>query len=459
MIDLLIAAGELGKPQARHGNCLSTVQFSRFSCTKEKPTTTYVLSPLTGAQIDVLYWVSNVGGVPTAHVQLKIPLATATMGHNYAHAGLASIRDEVRCASLLAQITLAVLGFTAEEIEHFRQTTKTQLLELTWHTPTASPRASLNLRMRTKEHFEALQSTRGRHDVVIRDVDYRSKNRTPALLVTTKDGDQFRQYSKPHQVASRTQADRKEARVHGVSEEEKQFILRETKDDTRNEIRLSPNTLKLFGQLHPSSWTPESLKKMIDYEWVQLGFVPQKSAEGSVTLSPEVEATWQRYLAGEDVAKTLRAYTFTRHRKKIKEVKGEDIAIRRKRRAVRSEALGKQLCYDRRRKPSRELRKLVLCNETAPAIIEELRRGLAFVLDKEVPELDGEESRNAWLRKWSEFVDRESGRKVKALKRPPPRGARPNSVPRYVGGIGNAPLPDFIPEDKLIFFEGEGRVI
>ena len=111
--------------------------------------TTFINSPLTGRQIDVEYTVEDHEGVPTAFLKITLPTAAASVGHNYAHAGLASVRSEVEVSAALVRVTLAVLGFTPDEIKRFMKGARCQHLELTWHTPTASRRARLSLQNRT----------------------------------------------------------------------------------------------------------------------------------------------------------------------------------------------------------------------------------------------------------------------------------------------------------------------
>lgn len=414
MIDKLIVNGAIGSPQPHHQTCLSTVGFTRHLQSKVKPTITYISSPITGAQIELKYWQQDVGGVLTAFVQLDIPLASATMGHNYAHAGLCSIREEMKCASLLIQVILAALQFSSDEIAKFRITSEVQMLELTWHTPTASNRARLNLQERTRGHFDGQQSISNRHDIGIRHVDYKSRNGKAGILATLKSGDQLRQYSKIDQLSSRTKADRKQARISAKVREHLPPLLREIEFHVRNEAIARVETLKQFGLEHPSSWSDDALKRIVDHVWEMTGLAPLCSSHTksgiSKKLSSEVERTWRWYLARQDMSQALSAHTFTRHRKTIKQVKGRDIAIPWVPRAPRADGLGKQLCYDRRWEPSGDMRKLVLCEETAPAIIKELKRGLAFLETGEVPDLDGELAREDWKARWVAFAERERGR-------------------------------------------------
>ncbi|MBI5791654.1 MAG: hypothetical protein HZA63_09280 [Rhodocyclales bacterium] len=409
MIDTFIATGALGPPQTHHQACLSRVTYSRFSHAKAKPTTTFIGSPMTGAQIDLKYWVEHVAGVATAFAEVRIPLASATVGNNYAHAGLASIGLEVKCGALLTKITLTALGFTPDEVACFMETTAPQQVELTWHTATASKRARLSAQRRTKDHFDAQRLASGRHDVGVADVHYEEGNGKPGLLVELKGGDLFRQYGKAEQVSSRTLKIRTQRWMSEEARKYRPMILAEIEDHVRNEVLVGNETLRLFGAEHPSTWTAEKLKEIIDYVWKKAGLAPEQPV-GDVELSPEVEVTWQRYLAGKDLVGELPPHTFRRHRALIKAAKGDDkdIAIRRKSRAVQPGAVGRQQCYDRRTEPAGELRKTVLCEVTAPAIIEELQWGLDFLETGKIPDSDDGGQRAA---RWIAFAAREGGRR------------------------------------------------
>ena len=75
MIDKAILEGPLGPPLPHHQVCLSQVTYSRLLHEKTKPTTTYVNSPITGAQIDVKYWIKTADGISTAMFEISIPLS------------------------------------------------------------------------------------------------------------------------------------------------------------------------------------------------------------------------------------------------------------------------------------------------------------------------------------------------------------------------------------------------
>jgi hypothetical protein len=144
--------------------------------------------------MEVRYTIEQQFDRPTAYVEISIPLASAIIGQNYVHAGLDSIRWEVVCAAYLVRLILVTLGFTPAEVERFLQLSEVHLCELTWHTPTASTKARGSLQQRTAAYFESMKKLSRRHDVLVSNVDYRRRNGQPGLLVTLKDGDEFRQY-------------------------------------------------------------------------------------------------------------------------------------------------------------------------------------------------------------------------------------------------------------------------
>jgi len=126
MIDSIIVKGPLGAPQDHHERRLAHVAFRQLSTEKSSPGTTFISSPLTGAQMEVRYWVEQVGDRWVAMASVKIPLASATIGQNYAHGGLDDIHLEMRCAGWLTRIALTACGFSEAEIDHFIKHSRTE---------------------------------------------------------------------------------------------------------------------------------------------------------------------------------------------------------------------------------------------------------------------------------------------------------------------------------------------
>lgn len=63
MLDKIIVKSLWGPVQERHLKRLAQVSVSRFLQSKTKQTTTFINSPLTGAQIEVTYIVKEVAGL------------------------------------------------------------------------------------------------------------------------------------------------------------------------------------------------------------------------------------------------------------------------------------------------------------------------------------------------------------------------------------------------------------
>jgi hypothetical protein len=95
MLDKIIIKGLWGPFQDRHLTRLTQISISRFLRSKSKETTTYINSPLTGAQIEVKYVVQTVAGVRIGYVEMTIPVASALIGHNCFHAGIESALQNV----------------------------------------------------------------------------------------------------------------------------------------------------------------------------------------------------------------------------------------------------------------------------------------------------------------------------------------------------------------------------
>jgi len=174
----------------------------------------------------------------------------------------------------------------------------------------------------------------------------------------------------------------------------------------RNEIILGADTLANLSLSHPDTWTPESLRCAIDWFWCAAGL----NVEGSfdpAAIGEAARQTFIRYEAGEAVAQLLSAATLTRHRQEILAAGGPDIDPRAAGLMEKLKSVGRQLAYDKRWRVPTEFRNLVLCDATAPAIIEELKQGLEYVRDGVLPDIADEPTRDGWLARWNKFVQSE----------------------------------------------------
>ena len=356
--------------------------------------------------MEVRYWVEQAGGLWIATASVRIPLASATIGQNYAHVGLADIELEKRCAGQLAKIALTACGFSQNEIGNFIKHTSTDLLELTWHTETKSRNAQRNLMKRTREAFDGLRALSSRHDAFVRDLDFREKNNACGLLVTLKTGDEFRQYPKYDQVVAKTNKGKSKYAVAPPIRPRAKELLDAIDTHGRNEIILGADTLGKLGLSHPDAWTPESLRGAIDWFWCTVGLKLDGSFDPAA-VGDAARQTLARYEAGDAIERSLSAATFTRHRQEILAAGGPDIDPRAAGVRDKLKSVGRQLAYDKRWRVPNEFRSLVLCDDTAPAIIEELKQGLDYVRDGVLPEITDEEARNAWLARWNKFVQSE----------------------------------------------------
>ena len=356
--------------------------------------------------MEVEYGVEQAEDLQLAMASVKIPLASATVGQNYAHAGLDDIRLEMRCAGWLTRIALTACGFSESEIGHFMMNSRTKLLELTWHTQTDSRNAQRNLMKRTRQAFVGLRALSGRHDVFIRDVDFRDKNNACSLLVRLKTGDEFRQYPKFDQLMAKMNRGKSKYAVAPAVRPRATELLDAIDTHVRNEIIFGADTLKKLGLSHPNAWTSDTLRKGIEQFWRTAGLTVESSFDPTL-IGEAAMQTLTQYQAGEAVLQLLPGVTFTRHRKEILAAGGPDIDPRAAGLADKLKSVGRQLDYDKRWRVPGELQKFVLCDATAPALIDELKQGVEYIRDGVLPDIADGDARDAWLARWNKFVQSE----------------------------------------------------
>ena len=410
MLDKIIIKGLWGPFQDRHLTRLTQISISRFLRSKSKETTTYINSPLTGAQIEVKYVVQTVAGVRIGYVEMTIPVASALIGHNCFHAGIEVLRFELQCLELLVRIILATIGMTDGEIERYVDHALVMMVECTWDTATASPNARLALQARTEAHTKALRNLSARHDIGVEDSDPRDTKSGVSLLVSLKAGDAFRQYCKAEWMRAKKRG-RKANHDNFLSDTMKPAIMPfmpMLESHARNELLVGAKTLNAFGIRYLRDLTPHALEHAMVSVWRALGFrrraeLNTAALEGSTALD-----TLKRFEAGEDVVATLPGYRVSRDRLAILEAHGPDIAdTQRKQLRFKAANLGRQLQYPRRWRLPDQMRDLVVSERTAPAIIEELQQGLAFVTDGAMPDFDDEGQMQAWRGRWMLFAQAE----------------------------------------------------
>ena len=250
--------------------------------------------------MEIRYWTEPLPA-PTAMLEIKLPLASATIGQNYIHAGLKSVSWEVSCAAVLVRIILNTLRLNPVEIQAFMDRAAVQMVELTWHAKTASQKARRSLQKRTAAWFEQQNTISSYHDIDIKDVDFRRKNGASGLLVEFKQGDKYRQYGKFDQTAALSKRGKQQYKLSSELTKRKHELQQVIESHARNEVLIGHKTLKFLGLLSPRSWTEATLRTALDAVWVQTGLVLPAKVDSKITLSKtlstEVLSTLERYRA------------------------------------------------------------------------------------------------------------------------------------------------------------------
>jgi hypothetical protein len=408
MLDKIIIVGPWGPVQHHHLQRLVKVTYSRFLQAKAKQTTTYINSPLTGAQMEVVYRVKKVAEINVGYVQITIPVASALIGHNRFHAGLEVIRMEIKCVELLVKILLVSIGMTPAEIQHYMKMARPLLLELTWHNQTASVAARKAAQRRTQDLMRTKRDLSSRHDAVIEDAEINDSKSGTSLKVTLKNGSGYRQYNKAEQMKSRRKKARAENFVSDVMSPKLAAVTPDLEMQTRNELLAAEQTLREAGITHPRHINAKTVEMVIESMWNSLAFDEANRMPDESQLTDSARDTLRRFLAGEDVSATLPAYRISRDRKAINAAGGPEIDVRRKNRFRFNPAnLGSQQHYKNRWRLRQELLELVVSKHTAPAIMKELEQGLAFVTGGEFPDISDHENRAAWNQRWQRFAREE----------------------------------------------------
>lgn len=408
MLDKIIVIGPWGPAQPHHLQRLAQITYSRFLTAKTKQTTTFINSPLTGAQMELAYSVKKVAETYMGYVQITIPVATALIGHNRFHAGLEAIRLEIKCVELLVRILLVSIGMTPAEVRHYMKMARPLLLELTWHNQTASVAARKSAQRRTQDLMRAKRDLSSRHDVELDDAEIKDSKSGTSLKVTLKNGGGYRQYNKAEQMRSRRKRARAENFVSDVVRPKLAAVTPELEVQTRNELLAAEHNLREAGITHPSHINAKTVASVIESMWNSLGFDEAIRVPDESMLTDSAKDTLRRFTAGEDVTATLPAYRVSRDRQAIKKAGGPEIDVRRTKRLRFNPAnLGSQQHYKSRWRLRQELRELVVSECTAPAIKEELKQGLAFVTDGELPNIIDADKRAAWEHRWLRFAREE----------------------------------------------------
>lgn len=374
MLDRFITKGRI-KPF----DPTDTRRFAQMTITQDlvrrsKPITTYIKTPLTGAQMEVTPTVENFNGSDWLVLTIEFFPAASLAGQNFVHGDLEHIEAEVNGSGALIRCTLQKMGFTQEEIDFFFKYSEAEEVEVVWHTVTASRRAARALQARTIKHFKALHQLTGRHDIAIRHVDVRDVDDKVGLMITLADKSRFRQYIKAEQAESRSKANRMLSFVAKVLQKARPALSMAIDTHVRNEPILTKALLAKHGLLSPSNWTPEAFEAAIhEFMFTARLATPYATSLNQVDLeglSPEVQHTAVQHFAGKNLAEVLPPHTFTRHRS-ILARRGVELGIPfNTNKPILSQSLGKQLSYSARWHPPKEFLEYAVTWDTLPAILK-----------------------------------------------------------------------------------------
>jgi hypothetical protein len=348
------------------------VSIIRNSTTKIVPTTSYLNSPVTAAQIEILPSTEVLAGITWEALTIKLPVAAAVAGQNMIHNGLDVLQCELKCIRRLVKWVLLSYQFNEREIAFYLEKLEVQSAELTWHTETANRRAALLAQARTIAHFMALQKIKGRHDVQVVDVDIWIRNGKTCMLVTFKDGSQFRQYIKAEQATSRTKGNRRACFVSKTMRQHFDVIVAAIDTHLRNEVILSYELMKKLGILHPRKWTIAAIEAAIEAV-MTMGRLNQRRVTKPSDLvrdglSPEVLETADRHFAGKSNTDRLSPQVLSKHRKLLASKRLDIAEARRPSRSQSIARAGLQIQYAKRWVPGDEARGFGICQESAAAI-------------------------------------------------------------------------------------------
>lgn len=403
MIDRFIAKLPLGPTSPGHRERLSQVSYRRFSTAKERPTTTFIRTPLTGAQAKIRYLTEQVGGQLLASYEIEVALASSTVGHNLIHAGAASIWEEICVAGQLVRVLLVTLGLTGDELDKAMRGGRFTLVELTWHSKTASLKARNSALKRVIRVLRAQRACSRRHDVQLKDLHVWDVNEKVCVLAALKSGSAARFYVKLDSVYSYSRKSRTENYIPPDIAEYLLHIYPLINVHVRNELIAKEKDLVRFGLDKPlkSNWSKEAVENAIDVLWAELGLALPKRATAPKALTQSARELLRQYEEGVLDLASIPDYRLSRDRKIILNSVGIDILHPDPEVAKQALRLGKQLSYAHRWEPSGELRNCVLCEQTWESLYNDLEQGLQLLLHGEFEE--GAE----WRARWCAYAERE----------------------------------------------------
>ena len=366
------------------------VEIIRNSRRFSKVTTNYLHSPRTGAQFKLVPTLESIGGVPWVHLTFVIPVAAVLAGHGLVHNGLEVIKHELKGVRKLVIWALRSYQFEKVEIDNYLAGVVALGCELTWHTQTSSLDAAKQAQARTIAHFTALQKIKSRHDAHVQKVEVVTSNGHTCLLVTFKDGSQFRQYIKAEQALSRTKNDRQACFVSKDMRKHLGGMLSAVGTHLRNEVMPSAKMLQDHGLTKFSDWNPAALGKVIDEVLTNARLDRRRIVRHQELdrsgLSQEVLATVDAYFAGTDLEKGMSPQLFSKHRSILL---AKDVDIQLELGTGRNKITatgGLQLLYSKRWKPTFDLGELAVSSQNIGDIMKSLDN--APLADRNGPRFD-----------------------------------------------------------------------
>lgn len=335
MIDYIHVKGCLGAVQTHYSQCFDHVTFSTFDAKRTKPTTTYLTSPLTGAQIELRPTIEYRQEGRILYAEFRIPVAASLIGQNCIHGGLSSLPLEMKLLSTLIRLLLIEQGFTKAESELFISSAIITMLELTWHVQTKNQSAA-NKRLRAAiEHLAAMEFVSSRHDIHVRKVDQWTSRGATSVLAHAKSDCSLRMYIKGEQMRGGGSGSKQGGFLAHDLRTQRDRILSAIEGQVRMEVLLGEVVLRRYGLDRPRRLQDASHLQLVkaicfalgEFRLAHLGDGEYQEFENAKDdLSQDNKQLLERYESGEDVLVALSDSKGTRTRQTLLSC-GVDIAL------------------------------------------------------------------------------------------------------------------------------------
>lgn len=375
MFDRFIVKGRIKPFNPSDRDRFTQVTITEKSLAKTKPTTTFVKTPLTGAQMELSSEVEmDALGTPWLVVQSEVFAAASLAGQNFIHGDLDGVGDEVTGAGKLVRLALLERGFSPAEIDFYMKYSSIEELELTWHRATRSRNAAKALLKRAIRHFQALESISGRHDSAVESVKLNTEYAITGVLVTFKNGCQLRLYIKAEAV----EAGQKRKQMAGFVSKAMREHVAEFKRAVTAHVRIEPILgsahLAEHGMTHPNDVSAErldaALNSFMRMARLDVPFAMEPGEIDTSSLGPEITDSLMRHFDGIDVLAELPPHSATRHRQAL--LPRVELAVRRTRNPALAATLCKQLAYEARWRPDEGLLRHAFTSDRAASTLEDL---------------------------------------------------------------------------------------